>query len=191
GYGLEFDSGDTFPGAVYPSGMLAWSPDTLPTHLPGGYAYPDSTLKGFSLTHFSGRGCTVYQDVPILPTLGESPPHNPTFQHSSESAAPGDYAVTLDDGIGVELAATPRTGFGRVTFPSGGQPTVEVDAGGSVNGVSAARVEVDAEHQLVSGSVESQIGCGSDHYTLYFAIAFDQPFASYTIAGSRASVTFA
>jgi predicted alpha-1,2-mannosidase len=191
GYGLEFDSGDTLPGAVYPSGMLAWSPDTLPTRLPGGYAYPDRTLKGFSLTHFSGRGCTVYQDVPILPTPGDAAGPNPTFQHANESAAPGDYVVTLDNGIGVELAATPRTGFGRFTFPSGSQPTIDVDAGGSVNRVDAAQIQVDAEHQLISGSLKSQVGCGSDDYTLYFVISFDQPFATNTISGSRASVTFA
>ena len=73
--------------------MLAWSPDTAETQLPGGYAYADHTLKGFSLTHFSGRGCTVYQDVPILPVLGTDT--HPTFQHANETASPGDYAVTL------------------------------------------------------------------------------------------------
>jgi len=66
-YGREFDGGDVFPGATYPTGMLAWSPDTVEHSLPGGYFYPDRTIKGFSLTHFSGRGCTVFQDVPIMP----------------------------------------------------------------------------------------------------------------------------
>src|SRR3981081_4655118 len=42
-YGQEFDSGDVFPGAAYPTGMLAWSPDTLEHKLPGGYAYQDRT----------------------------------------------------------------------------------------------------------------------------------------------------
>src|SRR5713226_3983956 len=69
-YGQEFDGGDVFPGATYPTGMLAWSPDTVEHSLPGGYFPPDRTIKGFSLTHFSGRGCTVYQDVPIMPING-------------------------------------------------------------------------------------------------------------------------
>src|ERR1700738_259365 len=69
-YGQEFDGGDVFPGAAYPTGMLAWSPGTAEHTLPGGYFYPDRTIKGFSLTHFSGRGCTVYQDVPIMPING-------------------------------------------------------------------------------------------------------------------------
>ncbi|HZR45053.1 MAG TPA: hypothetical protein VFB12_33370, partial [Ktedonobacteraceae bacterium] len=52
-FGFGGDSGDTFPGAAYPLGMVQWSPDT-PSNLPGGYYYPDTTIKGFSLTHFSG-----------------------------------------------------------------------------------------------------------------------------------------
>ena len=142
-YGQEFDSGDVFPGAAYPTGMLGWSPDTVEHRQPGGYFYPDRTIKGFSLTHFSGRGCTVYQDVPIMPINGPltaSPRAQPaltqaTFAHANESAAPGAYAVGLDSGIQVELAATPRTGIGRMTFAAQGASTVVVDAGGSINDV--------------------------------------------------------
>jgi len=186
GYGLEFDGGDTFPGAVYPAGMLAWSPDTAETKLPGGYAYADHNLKGFSLTHFSGRGCTVYQDVPILPVLGSD--QRPTFQHANESASPGDYAVTLDNGVQAELTSTARTGFGRFTFP--GTATLAIDAAGSVNPVLAAQIDVDANRQLVTGRVQSQVGCGTDAYTLYFAIAFDRPFASVQMAANVATLTF-
>src|SRR5918911_3315548 len=126
-YGPEFDGGDVFPGAAYPTGMLYWSPDTAEHRLPGGYAFADRTIKGFSLTHFSGRGCTVYQDVPIMPITGSllaSPRADPdharsTFSHANERAEPGYYAVTLDNGVQVELSVTPRTGLGALTFPPG------------------------------------------------------------------------
>jgi predicted alpha-1,2-mannosidase len=185
-YGPEFDGGDVFPGAAYPTGMLYWSPDTAEHRLPGGYAFADRTIKGFSLTHFSGRGCTVYQDVPIMPVTGSllaSPRADPdrarsTFSHANERAEPGYYAVTLDNGVQVELSVTPRTGLGALTFPPG-SGSVLIDAGGSVNGVFDSGVAIDAEHQLITGSVESQVGCGTDHYTLYFAIAFDRPFAAF------------
>src|SRR5712691_11737998 len=102
-YGQEFDGGDVFPGAAYPTGMVAWSPDTVEHTLPGGYFYPDRTIRGFSLTHFSGRGCTVYQDVPIMPIAGAlnaSPRASPavthtTFSHANEIAEPGFYSVSL------------------------------------------------------------------------------------------------
>jgi predicted alpha-1,2-mannosidase len=190
GYGLEFDGGDVFPGAAYPTGMLAWSPDTVEHRIPGGYDYPDHTIGGFSLTHFSGRGCTVYQDVPIMPIVGElavSPRSRPTlmpatFSHANESAAPGYYAVTLDDGINAQLTVTPRTGIGAITFPGGssaGTGTVVINAGGSVNDTFDSQVVIDPARQLVTGYTVSQVGCGTDRYTLYFAIAFDRPFTSY------------
>ncbi len=61
-----------FPGADVPFGMIQWSPDTSPNAVQagGGYAYGDSEINGFSLTHLSGTGCPSYQDVPILPTEG-------------------------------------------------------------------------------------------------------------------------
>ena len=189
-YGTAFDGGDTFPGAVYPAGMLAWSPDTIEHRIPGGYSYLDRTLRGFSLTHFSGRGCTVYQDVPILPVLADTEAAPPTFSHANELASPGFYAVTLDNGIRVELAATPRTGHGRFSFLDGTNAAVVIDAAGSVNGVFASHLSIDAEHQQVTGQVESQVGCGTDQYTVYFATAFDQPFGTARVDGSRAEVTF-
>jgi len=187
-YGLEFDGGDVLPGAVYPSGMLAWSPDTVEHRLPGGYDYRDHTLKGFSLTHFSGRGCTVYQDVPIMPIFGDlnaSPRDQPgltqaTFSHANEYAVPGAYGVTLDNGIDVQLAATARTGLGVVRFPNNSTDgTLVIDAGGSVNDVLDTQVAIDADRQLIIGRVVSKVGCGDDQYTLYFAVALDRPFSRF------------
>src|SRR5579883_2115330 len=57
-YGIGNEGGHVFPGAAYPHGMVQWSPDT--TNGAGGYRYAQSTITGFSLTHFSGRGCASY-----------------------------------------------------------------------------------------------------------------------------------
>jgi putative alpha-1,2-mannosidase len=70
--GYSFDTGNVFPGAVCPRGMLAWSPDT--THqdkIAGGYWYPDSAIEDFSLTHFSGRGVPCLKDIPFMPVMGQ------------------------------------------------------------------------------------------------------------------------
>lgn len=55
--GTDF-TGNTYPGAQAPFGMVQLSPDN---GLPGwdrisGYFYPDSTIAGFSHTHLSGTG---------------------------------------------------------------------------------------------------------------------------------------
>ena len=162
-------------------------PDTARAHSCQAARLPlTATIKGFSLTHFSGRGCTVYEDVPIMPVPGPpqvSPHAQKTvarFSHANESAAPGSYSVALDNGIQVDLAVTPRTGLGKVTFPPGqATGTVIVDAGGSVNDVFDSDISIDPARQLLTGRVVSQVGCGPDRYTLYFAIAVDQPFAAY------------
>src|SRR5262249_40325199 len=60
--------GSVFPGATVPFGMVQLSPDT-PTGEPSGYGYQDTSITGFSLTHYSGAGCPNNGDLPILPVL--------------------------------------------------------------------------------------------------------------------------
>src|SRR4051794_22034302 len=62
-HGTGGGAGNTFPGAVSPFGMVQWSPDTVKAQH-GGYFYDDTALKGFSLTHLSGAGCSTYEDIP-------------------------------------------------------------------------------------------------------------------------------
>src|SRR5437764_12857477 len=80
-------AGETFPGPDTPFGMVQWSPDTSGWSL-GGYSYSDSTIKGFSLTHLSGIGCSIYQDIPFIPFVGSldrSPATSPSTYDSSFS----------------------------------------------------------------------------------------------------------
>jgi predicted alpha-1,2-mannosidase len=184
--GAPFGGGDTFPGADVPFGMVQWSPDTV-SYVPGGYWYDDNRLSGFSLTHLSGAGCSVYGDIPFMPYLGtvsDSPAADPmryiaTFSHSNEQATAGYYAVTLDSGIKVELSVTQRSGVGRFTYPSGQTATMLVNVSGSANGASDAAVSIDPGSQTISGWVSSGNFCGAgDVYRLYFWASFSQPFAS-------------
>ena len=124
--GTDF-TGNTYPGAQAPFGMVQLSPDN---GLPGwdrisGYFYPDSTIAGFSHTHLSGTGAGDLYDILFMPvTL----PYNETeegglgihskFSHQDEEASAGYYRVKLQDyNINVELTATPRCGVQRYTFP--------------------------------------------------------------------------
>nr|WP_291413960.1 GH92 family glycosyl hydrolase [Actinophytocola sp.] len=178
--------GDVFPGAVAPHGMLAWSPDTPPA-VPGGYWYPDNAIDGFSLTHFSGRGCAYQGDFPFIPFSGdvtESPVAAPsaflsTFSHANEHASPGYYDVTLDSGTSVQLAAATRSGVGVFAYAHQPRSSLLIDAGGSANGDTAAKVVIDPAHNRVSGSATTTVGCGSEQYTIYFATTFNRGFATY------------
>ena len=75
--------GHVFPGACVPHGIVALSPDTdtIPHNIDGvyqprtyeycaGYQHKDSTIVGFSHTHFSGTGHSDLGDILIMPTTG-------------------------------------------------------------------------------------------------------------------------
>ena len=184
-----------FPGADTPFGMIQWSPDTVPDAVQagGGYAYADTRINGFSLTHLSGTGCPSYQDVPILPTegaLGSNPVDAAAeFSHAHEQATPGRYEVTLGPGpIGATLAVTPRTGIARFTFPSGTRSNVLFKVADSANPVSAASVRAVGDDEVVGQDTSGGFCQTGTKYTLYFFARFDRPFSSAgTWSGSGTS----
>ena len=123
--GTDF-TGNTYPGAQVPFGMVQLSPDN---GLPGwdriaGYFWPDSTIAGFSHTHLSGTGAGDLYDISFMPVTlpyreakGSLGIHS-KFSHDDESASAGYYQVRLADyDINVELTATSRCGVQRYTFP--------------------------------------------------------------------------
>jgi len=195
------NGGNTFPGAVVPFGMVQWSPETTRGDAtrrpaPGGYAYDARRIRGFSLTHLSGTGCRgASGDVPFLPwtdAVDSSPSADPKdetfavrFAHANETAAPGYYQVRLTSGVNVELAATPRTGSGRFTFPLERPAFLLLRTSDSEVGSSDARTTIDADQRTLRGSVTSGNFCGyidavdrRSYYTLHFVAVFDRPFKS-------------
>ncbi len=201
-----FGGGHNFPGASTPFGMVQWSPDTTPADRNGrgGYDYRDSHLKGFSLTHLSGAGCSLYGDFPFLPTtepLDASPAagdsalkgqFQPGFSHQRESGRPGYYSVRLNPvhggAIDTELTATTRTGMARFSFPRSPRASVLINAGGSAQPNDFAAVNIDPARQEIDGTASSGLFCGQrPRYRVYIAAVFDRPFDAYgTWEGSRA-----
>ena len=138
--GTDF-TGNTYPGAQMPFGMVQLSPDNL---IGGwdriaGYFYPDSTITGFSHTHLDGTGAGDMYDISFMPvtlpykadytSTGESLPLGiySTFSHSDETAMAGYYSVRLQDyDIRVSLTATPRCGIQRYEFPENGKERVVI-----------------------------------------------------------------
>jgi Putative alpha-1,2-mannosidase len=172
-----FGGGHNFPGAAVPFGMVQWSPDTTPADKNGGggYDYRDTHVKGFSLTHLSGAGCSLYGDFPFLPTtepLESSPAASgssldgelqPGFSHSGERARPGYYSMRLNPaqgaGINTELTATTRTGMARFTFPPNPHSSVLVNAGGSAQPDDFASVQINPGGNEIDGSASSGLFC--------------------------------
>ncbi|MER5269090.1 lectin [Actinosynnema sp. NPDC002837] len=182
-FGHGGGAGNTFPGAVAPFGMLQWSPDTV-THQHGGYHYDDNRIRGFSLTHLSGPGCSDFGNVPFMPSLGTTPAAYSTFSHANEQASPGYYSVRFDNGIRTELTSDQRSGVARFTYPAGQRASLNVDAARAFN---AAGGSVTIGTDSLSGYTDSGGFCGAgNRYRLHFHVTFDQPFASTaTIANGQ------
>jgi putative alpha-1,2-mannosidase len=137
--------GHTFPGATVPFGMVQLSPDTQIRPFKqsykwaSGYRYEDTTILGFSHTHFSGSGHSDLGDVLLQPISGsvrlepgdiENPEsgYRSRFSHKQEQTEPGYYAVDrLDYGVHVELTASARVGVHRYTYPADKPGHVLVD----------------------------------------------------------------
>jgi predicted alpha-1,2-mannosidase len=193
-----FGGGHNFPGATTPFGMVQWSPDTTPADRNGrgGYDHRDSHLKGFSLTHLAGAGCSLYGDFPFLPTtepLDSSPAtgasalkgqFQPGFSHAHESGRPGYYSVRLNPARGgaidAELTATTRTGMARFTFPRSPHASVLINAGGSAQPDDFAAVNIDPAQREIDGTASSGLFCGQrPRYRIYIAAIFNRPFQAY------------
>ncbi|MFD9889001.1 GH92 family glycosyl hydrolase [Amycolatopsis sp. NPDC059027] len=195
------NAGNVYPGATKPFGMIAWSPTTTKGNqagsgAAGGYQYDVTRLRGFSLTHLNGTGCTpgASGDVPIMPFPGEirtSPSADSKdeifasdFSHADETAEPGHYRVGLANGTSADLTVTDRAGLGRFTFPKGEPANLLFRTSNSLPGSKNADIRIDAEHATVTGSVDSGGFCGRtdggaenqrSYYTLHFSVQFDKP----------------
>ena len=186
--------GHTFPGATVPFGMVQLSPDTQIRPFKqsykwaAGYRYEDTTILGFSHTHFSGAGHSDLGDVLIQPIAGDvrldpgeidqpKSGYRSHFSHATEKTAPGYYAVTLDDyGVRAELTATARVGVHRYTFPAGQPAHLLIDLRSSIYNYpgkvlwSRLRMRPDG---TITGMRETR-GWAPGRQ-LYFAMRFSQP----------------
>src|SRR5574344_656574 len=112
--------GHVFIGANVPFGFVQLGPTQITQGWDwcSGYNYSDSVLVGFGHMHLSGTGIGDLGDVTFLPTTDGR--LTSKFSHSTETARPGYYSVTLSgSGIKAELTATERVAFHRYTYPAG------------------------------------------------------------------------
>src|SRR6478736_5246284 len=169
--------GHTFPGVTVPFGMVQLSPDTQIRPFKqsykwaAGYRYEDTTILGFSHTHFSGAGHSDLGDVLLMPVGGDArlepgeadkpgSGYRSRFTHDGEVAQPGYYAVTLTDSqMRAELTAGLRTGMHRYTYAKGARAQVLLDLRTSIYNypgkVSWSRIRV-ARDGTITGMRETR-----------------------------------
>jgi predicted alpha-1,2-mannosidase len=193
--------GHTFPGATTPFGMVQLSPDTQIRPFKqsykwaAGYRYEDTTILGFSHTHFSGAGHSDLGDVLLMPISGDHVPLEPGdaektqpgyrshFSHTREVAEPGYYNVFLNDSaVFAELTASERVGVHRYTFSPGAKRNVLLDLRSSIYNypgkVLWSRITIHADG-TVTGMRETR-GWAPGRQ-LYFAMRFSAPLSNHAL----------
>ena len=185
--GTDF-TGNTYPGAQAPFGMVQLSPDN---GLPGwdrisGYFYPDSTIAGFSHTHLSGTGAGDLYDISFMPvTLPYKEAEAPLgihskFSHDDESATAGYYRVLLKDyNIHVELTATERCGIQRYTFPEA-RAAIFLNLKKAMNWDFTNDTQVEIVDSVTIQGYRFSNGWARDQH-IYFRTRFSKPFTSVQI----------
>jgi predicted alpha-1,2-mannosidase len=189
--GTALGSGNTYPGAQVPFGMISWSPQSADYGWsPGGYNYADNRINGFGLVHLSGVGCSATCEFPFVPCTGDlakSPAsvkdaYCSSFSHTNEIAVPGYYSVRLSTwNIGFETTAEARSGIAHMDFPATAKADLVLNPNADGDGVYDGSISIDPTNQMISGWVRSGSFCGNKgcDYTVYFAARFDRPFTAY------------
>jgi predicted alpha-1,2-mannosidase len=201
--------GHTFPGATVPFGMIQLSPDTAMPDVKhaykwaAGYQYTDTSIMGFSHTHFSGSGHSDLGDVMVMPIagdvkLGPGDPGKPgsgyrsRFSHDSEVVQAGYYAVTLSDyGVRAELTAGRRIGWHRYTFPVGKPAHVLLDLRPSIYDYTGkvlwASLRVHEDGTVTGCRTTRGWAPGRE---LCFAMRFSQPMTSRELLNRETEIAY-
>ena len=192
--------GNTIPGALLPHGMVRASPDTVgDAGDVDAYDWGSDHIEGFSHTHLEGPGggANGYSQLLLLPQTGERVINRSArpsaFDHASEVARPGYYAVTLEDyGVRSELTATSHAAVHRHTFPEGPGRFI-LDLGHSLGDSTGGSITLDG--RIWSGRASynvhpvASLVTGGDgttaHVTLYFHVELGvTPTATGTFEGA-------
>lgn len=200
--GSSHGLGKTFPGVCTPFGLVQLSPDTKTGGDNGpGYSWHHQTIEGFSFTHMSGIGW--YGDLGnflVMPTTGKLHPFKGTeedpengyrsrYSHERETAKVDRYSVMLDDyRIKVELAAAPRSGMIRFTYPASELSRIQIDLARRIGGTATEQYVEVVDDFTIRGWMKCTPegggwgdGDGKGNYTAYFYCCFNRPLKQYGV----------
>src|SRR5437764_9436159 len=184
------------PFVTTPFAMTSWTPQTRQNKISvTSYNYDDKTMSGFIGTHQPAIWMGDYGYVTIVPQMGPlrtTPAERSLeFNHSSETAGPDYYAVSLrtagNQELRTEMTATERCAMFRFHFPNSGVARVLVETSRpGVPGYAA----VDAQSHEISGYNPHRMDAHLGPYKLpnfkgYFVVQFRQVPTSQKTYGTE------
>lgn len=177
-------TGNQFPGATVPHGMISLSPHTNSAH-PVGYLAGDSIIQSFGTIHFSGAAWPVFGGVTVMPGVGG------TFAagKKNESAVPGFYRVDLKEtNVTATMAASVRSGLFHFRW-NGNQPglrQIRVGLNDQLGGPQSGYAEMINPAEIAGYQTGRSYGPSAVAYTIYYVLRFSEPAASIEIrTGNR------
>lgn len=154
----------------------------------GGFTLDGADITGFSSLHDSGTGgAPSLGNFPLFPYTScandsidgckyPKKERHATFKTSSVIATPGYFAVTLDNGIKVDMTTAQHTSLFRFDFPredSTNSPLILLDLSDlSDSRQDNATLEVDESTGRMTGSGRFLPSFGSGNYVAYFCADF-------------------
>lgn len=175
------DNGHTFPGACVPFGLIQASSESGigSWRYCSGFNYDDDFIEGFAQTHLNGTGVPDLGDIFLFP-FSESKKtdlYKSKYDQNTQRAVPGYYFVSLADvGVDVEITATERTAFYRLSFAENDDARILLDLQRGLSDtpdrVLSAEMNMPDEytitgHNEVKGWVQRQF---------FYVIKFDKPY---------------
>jgi predicted alpha-1,2-mannosidase len=190
------DHGHVFMGANTPFGFVQLGPSNIPQSWDwcSGYHISDSTIIGFSHTHLNGTGIGDLGDINLMPATGEvtlsrgdvsvgyASGMYSLFDHSSEKARAGHYAVRLDRyNVDVELTATKRVGFHKYTFPASPEAKVIIDLQNGQAWDRPTEGYIVQENDTVVSGYRYSAGWANDQ-RIFFTAVFSKPMKRFAVS---------
>lgn len=165
---LYLEAGFTFPGAMYPFGMVQFTPTFF------------NASKGFVVNQLSGAGCPNMGNFPTMSLPGKinvSPDdmNQLSVNNTIEKGEAGYFKVKLNAGIDCELTATKRTGMAKYRFsPAEKYATVIIGSGINATNITNAHIHITSANSC-EGDADGGSFCGiAANYKIFFAAQFEQ-----------------
>jgi len=184
------NSGNTFPGAVLPWGMVSLSPHNSSS--PSGYEFAREYINGFGNVHISGAGCPDQGGVIFMPVrVGNSlNPNDYQSHYSDEVASPGYYKVLLKEhSLVVECTATDRSTMARIKSPQSNEPfRILIDVSRNLGWRRGGAIEILNNGTTLRGfnTAGGFCGAGSQHNVYFYSTLSPRPDSIKLFKGNSA-----
>ncbi len=172
----SLSNGNLYPAIALPWGMNFWTPQTGKMGNGWIYQYTKNKIVGFRETHQPSPWIGDYGAFSIMPVTGklkfQEADRASWFSHKRETVKPYYYRVFLGNyATWVEMTATKRAAYFRITYPAGEPSYLVLDA--FFHG-SYVKV-IPGKHEII-GYCRNNSGGVPANFHNYFVLKFMTPF---------------